>query len=181
VAQAPSFAISALMDPGWSGHPGTRLQRAQIIKGWVDAAGQTHETVYDVAGTTDDKGKVDLRTCRPTGGGSKSLCTLWTDPDFDPTRHAFYYVRVLENPSCRWNQYYCNARGVDCNKPMGICRSQVQTLHERGCNSDVDCGGGGVCTLPDSYEEFEYTQCCSGIVPQTVQQRAWTSPIWYTP
>lgn len=180
VAQAPSFAISALMDPGWSGHPGTRLQRAQIIKGWVDAAGQTHEKVYDVAGTTDDTNKVDLRTCRPTGGGSKSLCTLWTDPDFDPARHAFYYVRVLENPSCRWNQYYCNARGVDCNKPMGICRSQVQTLHERGCNSDVDCGGG-VCTLPDSYEEFEYTQCCSGIVPQTVQQRAWTSPIWYTP
>lgn len=178
--QAPSFAVSALMDPGWSGHPGTPLQRAQIVKGWVDAAGQTHEQVYDVAGRADDQAKVDLRTCRPTGGGLKKLCTLWTDPDFDPARHAFYYVRVLENPSCRWNQFYCNARGVDCAKPMGTCRSQAPTANARGCNSDADCGGG-VCTLPDSYEEFEYTQCCSGIVHQTVQQRAWTSPIWYTP
>jgi len=179
--QAPSFAISALMDPGWSGHPGTQLQRAQIIKGWVDAAGQTHEMVYDVAGTTDDKDKVDLHTCQPTGDGLKNLCTLWTDPDFDPALHAFYYVRVLENPSCRWNQYYCNARGVDCSKPMGVCRSQVlPAQEERGCNTEAECDGG-ICTLPDSYEEFEYTQCCSGIVPQTVQQRAWTSPIWHIP
>jgi len=181
IQQAPSFAISALMDPGWSGQPGTPLQRAQIIKGWVDGDGQTHEKVYDVAGTTDDEDKVDLRTCKPTGSGLTSLCTRWTDPDFDPGLHAFYYVRVLENPSCRWNQHYCNARGVDCDKPMGVCRSQVLSEHEeRGCNGDAECDGG-VCTLPASYEEFEYTQCCSGIVPQTVQQRAWTSPIWYSP
>jgi hypothetical protein len=178
--QAPSFAVSAIMDPGWSGHPGTPLQRAQIIKGWADAKGQTHERVYEIAGTTDDEGKVDLRTCEPTGGGLKSLCTFWTDPDFDPDQHAFYYVRVLENPSCRWSQYYCNARGVDCSKPMGVCRGQANSGQARGCDSDAECGGG-ICTLPDSYEEFEYSQCCSGIVPQTVQQRAWTSPIWYSP
>ncbi len=180
--QVPRFAVSALMDPGWSGHPGTPLQRAQIIKGWVDTGGQTHEAVYDVACTPADgvSGTVDLRTCEPKGGGMKDLCTVWTDPSFDAAQHAFYYVRVLENPSCRWNQYYCNARGVDCSKPMGTCRGVDNPLDGRGCSSNADCGSG-VCTLPDSYEEYEYTQCCSGIVPQTVQQRAWTSPIWYTP
>jgi uncharacterized protein DUF3604 len=179
---APRFAISALMDPGWPGHPGTPLQRAQIIKGWVDAAGQTHEAVYDVAGKSGkpDKDMVDLRTCTAKGGGMKDLCTVWTDPSFDANQHAFYYARVLENPSCRWNQYYCNARGVDCNKPMGTCRSDDKKFDGRGCNSNAECGGG-VCTLPDSYEEYEYQQCCSDIVPKTVQQRAWTSPIWFTP
>jgi len=88
---APRFAISALMDPGWPGHPGTPLQRAQIIKGWVDAGGQTHEAVYDVAGNADQNGAkdmVDLHTCTPKGGGMKDLCTVWTDPAFDPTQHA---------------------------------------------------------------------------------------------
>ena len=177
---APSFAISALMDPGWPGHPGTPLQRAQIIKGWVDAAGQTHEAVYDVAGRADNNASVDLHTCSPKGPGMTDLCTVWTDPSFDPSQHAFYYARILENPSCRWNQFYCNARGVDCSKPMGTCRTQNHQLDGQGCNSNDDCGGG-VCTLPDSYEEFEYRQCCGGVVPQTVQQRAWTSPIWFTP
>jgi len=149
----------------------------------VDAGGQTHEAVYDVAGNADQNGAkdmVDLHTCTPKGGGMKDLCTVWTDPAFDPTQHAFYYARILENPSCRWSQFYCNARGVDCRKPMGTCRSEDHGLDGRGCSSNAECGGG-VCTLPDSYEEFEYRQCCNGIVPQTVQQRAWTSPIWYTP
>ncbi len=181
--QAPRFAISALMDPGWSGHPGTPLQRAQIVKGWVDAAGQTHEAVYDVAGAGDVQNvddMVDLRTCQPKGVGLTDFCTLWTDPGFDPALHAFYYIRVLENPSCRWNQYYCNARGVDCSQHMGTCRGEGSSFDGLGCDSETDCGDA-VCTLPDSYEEYEYTQCCSGIVPQTVQQRAWTSPIWYVP
>jgi hypothetical protein len=179
-AAAPRFAVSALMDPGWSGNPGTPLERAQIIKVWVDGSGQTKEAVYDIAGKADTKDKVDLRTCQPKGGGMKEICTVWTDPEFDAAEHALYYVRVLENPSCRWTQYYCNARGVDCSKPMGTCRSDANGPNGSGCSSNAECGGG-VCTLPDTYEEFEYTQCCSGVVPQTVQQRAWTSPIWYTP
>lgn len=178
--RAPRFAVSALMDPGWSGHPGTPLQRAQIVKAWVDAGGQTHEAVYDIAGNKRIKGRVDLRTCRPGDGGMRDFCTVWTDPSFDPDRHALYYVRVLEAPSCRWTQYYCNARGVDCGVPMGTCRGDERALDGHACDSDAECGGG-VCTLPDSYTQFEYTQCCSGVVPQTVQQRAWTSPIWYTP
>ena len=113
-----------MSDPGWSGHPGAKLQRVQIIKGWVDASGEAHEAVYDVVGDPDNGASVDLQTCEPIGAQSPLLCSLWTDPDFDAREHAFYYARVLENPSCRWNQYYCSARGVDCREPMGICRTQ---------------------------------------------------------
>jgi hypothetical protein len=99
---------------------------------------------------------VDLCTCNPSGGFA-DLCAVWTDPAFDANQRAFYYARVLESPSCRWNQFYCNARQVDCSGPP----------------------------VPQDenppYSEFEYQQCCSGAVPSTVQQRAWTSPTGITP
>jgi hypothetical protein len=191
----PRFAVMALMDPGWPNHPGTKLDRVQIIKGWVDASGTTHERVFDVAdsgrgGKTIRKGggtwpegtngAVDLRTCTPTGVGRTSLCSVWEDPDFDPGEHAVYYARVLEQPSCRWNQYYCNARGVDCGAPLGVCASIDRDFNGRGCGSNDECGGG-VCETPLGYTAFEYQQCCSGLVPATIQERAWTSPIWYDP
>lgn len=154
---APRFAVYALMDPGWEGHPGASLQRAQIVKGWVDAQGKVHEKVYDVAGNTE-KAPLDLRTCTPDNkAGFPELCTVWTDPEFDPAQYAFYYTRVVENPSCRWNQYYCLNRQVDCAKPPEPNKAIV------------------------GYTEYEYQQCCSGEVPKAVQQRAWSSPIWYVP
>ncbi len=159
-SQAPRFAVSALMDPGWEGHKGTKLQSIQIIKGWVDGNGQTHEAVYNVAGTDPQQGPanpVDLRTCKAQDGGAADLCAVWTDPDFDASESAFYYARVLENPSCRWNQYYCLDRGIDCKKPP---------------NTSGDIA---------KYTDYEYQQCCSDIVPKTEQQRAWTSPVWYVP
>ena len=191
---APRFAVNAMMDPGWPNHPGTKLDKIQIVKGWVDASGDTHEKVYDVAGgpqKTAIRGgsdrlpevtgpPVNLDTCEPNGVGHASLCTVWQDPDFDPDENAFYYARVLEQPSCRWNQYYCNARGVDCGKKMGVCGSTDSAFNGRGCNANAECGGG-VCEPPVSYTAYEYQQCCSGEVPSTVQQRAWTSPIWYEP
>ncbi len=179
-AKAPTFAIQAMYDPGWSGHKGAKLQRAQIVKGWVDDDGQTHETVVDVAGNVNNGASVELDTCDPIGGRSRHLCGTWTDPDFDPNEHAFYYARVLENPSCRWNQYYCNARGVDCRASMGTCRTE-DGFDGSSCNSSDDCGGG-ICEPPLSYTEYEYQQCCNdNLVPKTIQQRAWTSPIWYKP
>jgi hypothetical protein len=180
-AGPPAFALLAMKDAGWPGHPGTNLQRAQIIKGWVDESGATHEAVYDVAGDPNDGASVDLATCTPIGGSAAPLCSRWVDPDFDPDQHAFYYARVLEDPSCRWNQFYCNARQIDCSQPLGTCRSEGGE-NGSGCNSSLECGGG-VCTPPESYEEYEYQQCCSDppLVPSTVQQRAWTSPIWYAP
>jgi hypothetical protein len=155
---APTFAVLAMKDPGMDyAHPGTPLQRIQIVKGWVDGTGKPHEAVFDVAGDTRDRAWVDLRTCEPRGPGFADLCAEWTDESFDASQHAFYYVRVLENPSCRWNQFYCLSRGVDCTKP-----SQA--------NADLA-----------SYTQFEYQQCCSNAVPKTIQERAWTSPIWFSP
>jgi hypothetical protein len=144
---APSFLVSALRDPGDRGVPSTPLQRIQIIKGWVEGE-QTHETVYEVSGDPNSKAGVDLDTCTPQGKGYDELCDVWRDPDFDPSVASFYYARVVENPSCRWNSWVCMRAAVDCetgNVPEGL------------------------------------SACCDASVPKTIQERAWTSPIWYTP
>ncbi|MDX2166333.1 MAG: DUF3604 domain-containing protein [Deltaproteobacteria bacterium] len=115
---APVFAISALRDPA-SGPSSAPLQQVQIIKGWLDGT-TSHEKVYDVAATPAATG-VDPATCAPRDDeGAASLCTVWRDPDFDPTQAAFYYVRVLQTPTCRWSTYACNAREVDCRDPAHV-------------------------------------------------------------
>jgi hypothetical protein len=144
---APTLAIWATRDPGAATSPGAPLERIQIVKGWVDAAG-THERVVDVAGEARHA-DVDLATCARRGQGHDALCTVWSDPEFDPAAPAFYYARVLEVPTCRWSTRVCNARGVTCADPDAV---------------------------PSGWEE-----CCDARYPKTVQERAWTSPIWYTP
>ncbi len=146
-ASAPSFIVSALRDPGDHGVPSTPLQRIQIIKGWVEG-GQTHERVYDVSGDAQSTADVDPATCAPRGKGYGELCDVWRDPDFDPDVSAFYYARVVENPSCRWSSWVCQRARVDC---------------ESG-------------DIPEGLDS-----CCDDSVPKTIQERAWTSPIWYSP
>lgn len=131
--KSPTFAVLAMRDPGDPGVSGTPLERIQIIKGWIDAAGQTHERVYDVAGG-DTNGDVDPTTCEPTGTGHDQLCAVWRDPDFDPSERAFYYARVLENPTCRWSAILCNELGVDCSDPDSVPAEYVRccdTLYAR--------------------------------------------------
>ena len=116
---APAFFVWAARDP-----QAAPLQRVQVIKGWATDEG-SHEQVYDVA--CSDGGVVDPRTWRcPDNGarvdltdcsisadvGAGELRTLWRDPQFDPAQRAFYYVRVLENPTCRWSTWDALARGV---------------------------------------------------------------------
>ena len=138
----PSFIAWATRDPA-----SAPLQRLQIIKGWT-VDGDHHEQVYDVAcadgGTVDptthrcpDNGaSVDLTDCSITPGlGGGELKTVWRDPDFDPAHRAFYYVRVLENPTCRWSTWDAVRAGVAPNP----------NLHP------------------------------------TLQERAWSSPIWFVP
>ena len=139
-ADAPSFIVAGMRDPGTAERPGGLLQRAQIVKGFVGDDGQFHQRVYDVAGGASSA-SVDTATCTPRGSGADTLCGVWRDPDFDPGRRAVYYLRVLENPSCRWTTWQCNA------------------LPEGG--------------RPEA--------CDDPRLPKTIQERLWTSPIWYTP
>jgi hypothetical protein len=140
--KAPTFLVAALRDP-----IGANLDRIQVVKGWLDAAGETHEQVYDVAWSGERKpgkdGKVplvgstvDLANATWTNTiGAPELITVWKDPKFDPKQRAFYYARVIEIPTPRWTAYDAKRYGV---KP-----------------------------LPGTQ--------------MTVTERAYTSPIWYTP
>ena len=138
---APRFLVLAQADPGTPAAAGTPLQRVQVIKGWVGEDGDHHQRVYDVAGTPDNGASVDLDTCQPSGSGHHDLCAVWRDPEFDPSRRSVYYVRAVENPTCRYSQHQCIAMS-EADRPAS---------------------------------------CAHVDTPRTVQERAWSSPIWYTP
>jgi Protein of unknown function (DUF3604) len=169
-ASSPTFLVSAQKDSGSPGHPGVDLQRVQIIKGWLDAKGETHEKVFDVAGNKDNGASVDPSTCAPVGKGHNSLCTSWQDPQYNASESAFYYVRVLENPSCRWSTLQCQAAGV--NPFADDCEAQAEAKNaekdEQGAIGDVY----GRCCLDPAEQPF---------YSPILQERAWTSPIWITP
>jgi len=140
---APTLVVSALADPGSPGHPGGRLERIQIVKGWLDGD-EARERVFDVAGSVHPGVGVDLATCAPEPGGHDALCSVWQDPDYDPASSAFYYARVVERPSCRWTTWACNAAAVDCgsDRPRGAlaacCDPEVpRTIRERAWTSPV--------------------------------------------
>jgi hypothetical protein len=164
----PRFLVSALKDPGSPGNPGNDLQRLQVIKGWVDAGGNTHEQVYDVAGNPNNGASVNPQNCAPRGRGSDNLCTVWQDPAFNPSEDSFYYVRAIENPSCRWTTLQCQAAGVNPFAENCADQAAAATALEKddGAIGDV------------------YGKCCLDAASQpfyspVIQERAWTSPIWY--
>jgi hypothetical protein len=143
----PTFLVYARQDPGSAGMPGNALQRIQIIKGWVDEAGQQHERVVEVAGEPNNGASVNIGSCETSGSGFANLCGVWSDDDFDPGESAYYYSRVVENPSCRWSQRICNTNAVNCGDPDTI--------------------GEGL------------EGCCSSKHRPVIQERAWSSPVWY--
>jgi hypothetical protein len=151
----PRFAVSALRDPGGEGEPGVPLQRIQIVKGWVEN-GVAQEAVFDVAGKRDNGAGVNEDTCKTSGEGYASLCAVWEDGDFDPAQPAFYYARVVQNPSCRWHAFQCAQAGITA----------------ASCPLASD---------PLTGEEHPYAGCCNAGYPKTIQDRAWTSPIWHRP
>ncbi|MBT8438900.1 MAG: DUF3604 domain-containing protein, partial [Gammaproteobacteria bacterium] len=135
--------VAALKDPY-----GATLDRIQIIKGWLDAKGQTQEKVYDVIWSDADKRKMEKGKVPAVGNtvdvknatwmntiGDPELITVWKDPDFDANLKAFYYARVIEIPTPRWTAYDAKRYSVEVSKE----------------------------------------------VQMTIQERAYTSPIWYTP
>lgn len=194
-ASAPRFAVMAMKDPGSEGrsdaypqlctlhHSAAKLQRIEIIKGWVDAAGATHEKVVTVAGasTLDPAAGVDPASCNPVGPGHATLCSVWEDPEFDPAQAAFYYARVLENPTCRWSTYECKRIGLDPFRP-----DQCQAQLAKYSDDPPPPTPGGSTTPPQDL----FRPCCDMVpgpviqpteIPRVAQQRAWTSPVWYLP
>ncbi len=132
----PRFVVQALRDPGDGKRPGTPLQVVQIVKGTL-VAGVAQIKVFDVAGNRTNGAAVDVSTCALQGSGSDSLCGTWTDPEFDKTQPAFYYVRVLENPSCRWNTYLCNSLPV-ASRPAPCSDPELpKTIQERAWASPI--------------------------------------------
>lgn len=136
---APGLLIHAVMDP-LSGN----LDRVQVIKGWVDDNGESHEAVYEADWSDgrelDGDGKlppvgntVDLTTgLFENTIGTPQLVTYWEDPDFDPEQHAFYYVRALEIPTPRHSLYDALALGIDPAET-----GQANTIQERAYSSPI--------------------------------------------
>ena len=126
-AAAPSFALWAMRDPD-SGN----LDRIQIIKGWVDERGRSQEKIFDVAWSgqrrPDERGKlppvgttVDAATATYENSiGEAQLRVVWTDPEFDPAREAFYYARVIEIPTPRWTTFDALKLGVPAPEPVSL-------------------------------------------------------------
>ena len=142
-SESPAFLVWATRDP-----LDAPLQRVQMVKGWIDDAGQTHENVVDIAcadglqvdpatGRCPDNGaSVDLSTCQySAGSGATELKTLWRDPDYDQNQSAFYYVRVLMNPTCRWSSYDAIRLGREPDP------SVPATIQERAWSSPTWVGG----------------------------------------
>jgi hypothetical protein len=178
----PSFAVAALMDPGFAlddpksdlFERSTPLQQIQIVKGWLDADGNAQETVVSVVGTPDNAAGVDLDTCEPHGAGAEDLCTVWRDDSFDPGQRAFYYARVVENPTCRWSWLQCRDYS-----------SKNDVDWDRACKDEGSIPEGfRSCCLHEALEGglgSGMKKRRLGTYPKTIQERAWTSPIWYTP
>ncbi len=143
-AGAPAFAIRAKRDTGVPEAPGAMLERVQIVKLWAEG-GAPREAVFDVAVDAPPAPGVDLDTCTPRGAGADELCAVWRDPDFDPAVPAAWYVRVLEEPTCRWTQWLCVDHGVDCSSPSSVpddfahcCDDAVpRTVQERAWASPI--------------------------------------------
>ncbi len=141
-AAGPVFAAFASADPGPPGAPGNDLQRIQLIKGWVDSEGGLHEEVVDVAGGPNGA-TVDPRTCEPQGSGARELCGVWRDPAYDPALGAVYYARVVENPSCRYSAWQCNAL-PESERPSGCAHERMSPIQqERAWTSPIWVRGGG--------------------------------------
>ena len=162
------FLVYAQKDAGTATHPGYDLQRIQIIKGWADAEGNTHEQVFEVAGNPNNGATVDPNSCAAVGSGYSELCTVWEDPKFKADENAFYYARVVENPSCRWSTLQCLDAGVnpfsDQCEEQSLAASE-KAREEQGASGEV------------------YKNCCrsaenEAFYSPVIQERAWTSPIW---
>ena len=124
--RGPRFTLWAAKDP-----EGANLDRLQVIKGWVDEKGTSHERIYTVAASDEraiENGDappvgntVDVATASYTNAiGATQLRTFWEDPEFDPAQEAFYYARAIEIPTPRWSTFDAMRLGVEAPEPTSI-------------------------------------------------------------
>jgi hypothetical protein len=138
-ASSPEFLVMASADP-----KNAPLQRIQIVKGWVDSVGKTHEKVIDVACANNAEVDIQTNRCPDNGAwvdisdcsinpdtGSAQLAALWQDPEFDPGQRAFYYARAIENPTCRWSTWDAIRAGITARPDLAT------TLQERAWSSPI--------------------------------------------
>ncbi len=163
-AGAPHIAVWAQQDP--DGYP---LQAVDLIKGYVDPAGEAKVRVFnDVVKTQQAVNRPSMQTCAvEVGNHPESLCAIWSDADFDHTENAYWYARVREVPSCRWTAWMCNVEAkADCSL---LDPANAMFPEESGLR-----GYEGCCAVtgePGSFSGENYFN--------TLEQRAWSSPIWY--
>lgn len=170
----PLIAIEAMADRGTATLPGAKLQRLQVVKGYLDASGEPQVEVFNVAGDPALGRDVDRTTCAPSSEGFDRFCTVWGDDSFDPDQHAYYYVRALEVPTCRWSTRMCIRASYDCENPTRPIDHQC--CHQSAGLHPIDCGE---ITCDDAH--LDHACCQPDVVEPYIQERAWTSPIWYTP
>jgi len=198
----PKFVVSAKQD--MMSEP---LQRIQIVKGWLEG-GEFKVEVHHVKGNADNGASVDLATCVPQGTGFSDLCEVWEDDKFDPAQRAYYYARVIENPTCRWSAQQCADEGYDCENPTtemdedccdpatglntGFCDVVAESLtgdEAACCRTEDPTSSTNVKFCADLAKRLvdveglpaAQAQCCLPRLETAIQERAWTSPIWYQP
>jgi len=134
---APLVVVEALADEGDEAHPGADLMLVQLVKGRLDAQGETHLEIVDLAGQAVERSQADEETCSPVGG-ARRLCAVWRDPDFDPSQPGFYYIRVLQTPTCRWTAHDC-ADAAQAGQPPEACNDPeiAKTAFERAWTSPI--------------------------------------------
>jgi len=131
--KAPTFIIQATMDP-----ESANLDRIQVVKGWIDSDGQTHEKIFNVAWSNSEQRQIDKEGNLPAVGntvdintatwentiGVPELTTAWQDPEFNASDNAFYYARVLEIPTPTWPLYDAVKHGIKLTPEITIIQQE---------------------------------------------------------
>lgn len=128
---APGFLITAERDTA-----SVPLQKLQIIKGWISEEGEARYQVYDVAGDPDNGATVDMTTGEAVGDGYESLCAVFVDPDFEEDQPAYYYARVVENPTPRWSFAQCISQPEE-RRPSGCENDAPKVIQEMAWTSPI--------------------------------------------